>query len=54
MRNAIGTVTSHQVLSKESIPNTSTKIMEIIIIIRKKALSLTDHLPDFVFGFIFP
>jgi hypothetical protein len=50
-KNTIGTVTSHQWSSKDNIPSALVKIIETIIIIRKKAFSQTDHLPNFVCGF---
>ncbi len=53
MMNEIGTVTFHQVSSKESIPSTLTKTIEITITIKKKVFSPTDHFPSFVLGLKF-
>lgn len=49
-RNTIGTVTSHQWSSKERIPSTFTRTIEVITTIKKKAFSPTDHFPRIVFG----
>ncbi len=52
IRNATGTVTSHQLSSKESIFNIKTNTKEVVITARKNMFKHTDHLPNFVFGFI--
>ena len=45
-------VMSHHVSLKESIPSILTNTTEVIITIKNNIFSPTDHLPNFVFGFI--
>jgi len=51
-RNVIGTVMSHQWSSKDRIPNTFTRIIEVIIAIKKNEFNPTDHFPRIVLGAI--